>query len=91
MELITFHQLRGLSQRTIDEEGYIYTDNPDKEDGFIEELDNLTSVIKLSNLTLFSLISSEGESIGIIQIMNRNTIQSFDDFIVNYFAKSRYY
>ena len=82
LELNKFSSTTGITSQILEDRPLYYSENPRAELNFTSQVDNLTPVFGLTNLTIIKLESDDGRTVGVIQIINQDLELNQMDYLV---------
>lgn len=83
LELNKFSTSIGITSRVLKSGDTFFTKNPRSDPNFTSQIDNLTPLFVLHNLTIARLETSSRKVIGIVQIINQKKKMSTTDYVVS--------
>lgn len=84
LELNKFSTSIGITSNVLKTGHTYFTKNPRNDPTFTSQIDNLTPLFVLRNLTIARLETNSKKVIGIIQVINHNKKMINDDYVVNF-------
>jgi len=83
MDLNLFPTDLGITQEVFKTGEMYYSEEPRSDTSYIRQIDNVTSIGLLFNLTIIRMDASNGEEkMGIIQVVNREPYLNKEQFVV---------